>query len=103
MDIYTLKQFEIKDVVDNLKYTFHAKKRIEERLPDGDVKKMAKKYNFAYVNTDGFINMALSKQTYLVVKPVKRDEFLCITYKEPSHNGYTIHDKYKLAKKGISR
>ena len=114
MNVYRLNKNEVKDIVFNWKFTKHAQVRLLERFLDNDSKyinmhqlensliSQVFKTNFAYMNPDGFINVAVDKFTYLVVKP-QYDNYLVITYKEKSRNNYTVFDKYKLALGGVKR
>ena len=56
----------------------------------------------AFMNTDGYISVAINEFEYLVVAP-REEDYFCITFKEKSRNGYTVLDKYKLALKGVLR
>jgi hypothetical protein len=109
MEAYLLNYREIYDLIMNTKYSRHAEQRLVERLKihnkyhiHGVLMSKVLNARFAYMNTDGCINVAVDEESYLVVVP-RDDDYLCITYKEPSHNGYTVYDKWDLAKKGVER
>lgn len=63
-----------------------------------------KKPYLAYFNTDGSINAATGPCTYFVFTLLEDAEnFLMVTYKEPSWFGMTIDDKRRLALQGVDR
>lgn len=108
MEVYKLNKNELRDVMWNLALTKHARQRLIERYgmhPKGNGECLiqpAMEMCFAYMNTDGYINVGISPKEYIVISP-KVNCYLVITYKEPSENGYTIYDKYSMAKKGVLR
>jgi hypothetical protein len=94
-----LSKAEIKEIYGQLEITNHARKRMIER--GADITDFLKS-NFAYVNVDGSINVAVNDYEYIVVVK-KPDCYLIITYKEPSKNGITIGQKYMIALNGRQR
>ena len=98
-----LTQEELDYIADNYVLTNHAKEKVEERLrtiTKKSIKHLIKNCMMAYYNTDGFVNIAINNYKYFVVNP-----YTCgiITFKEPSHNGYTTTDKLNMARAGIMR
>ena len=106
---YKLSREELTDLVMGMRFTNHAKIRITERINGMNFHECMGKLitqvldeNFGYMNTDGCINVAVTKNTYIVVKPLE-DDYLVITYKEDSQSGFTIYDKYHMALEGVLR
>ena len=104
MRVYKLELEEIKEIVNKLTFTHHAEQRIIERVNGDNMNDCINilttsilTEQFAYLNTDDCFNIAVDKYTYIVVSPTNT----VITYKEPSHNKYTVRDKYQLAMKGV--
>jgi len=60
------------------------------------------KKEIAYFNTDGSVNVAISKDRYFVIELVE-ECWVLKTFKEPSYNGIDIYEKQKLAAMGIGR
>jgi hypothetical protein len=60
------------------------------------------KKEIAYFNTDGSVNVAISKDRYFVIE-LEKECWVLKTFKEPSYNGIDIYEKQKLAAMGIGR
>ena len=106
---YKLSYEELHSIACNIIYSHHAKVRLSQRLNiTNDHARNSKLFTMilnsplAFMNTDGFITVAINEFEYLVVAP-REDSYFCITFKEKSRNGYTVLDKYKLALKGVLR
>jgi len=103
-----LNKNELIEIAYNIQLSNHSKEKLLDRL------NIDYRYNLdqlrdyiinsdlAYVNTDNAINIAFSKDTYLVVAQFD-NYYRVITFKEPSKNYYTVYDKYNMALKGIGR
>lgn len=109
--LYRLDKNDLMKITPKLSFTKHAKKQLLERKKLNvdnplDMIKINTKIvssKLAYVNTDNAINIAFSKHTYLVVGQNYNGTYTAITFKEPSHNKYTVKQKYELALKGVER
>ena len=106
---YKLDSNELYELAKHIKYSHHAKVRLAQRLQiqndharQGELFTMILNSPLAFMNTDGYISVAINEFEYLVVAP-REEDYFCITFKEKSRNGYTVLDKYKLALKGVLR
>lgn len=100
-----LVQAELEEIASKYYITSHAKIRMLERgLNEEAIKKIILNPLVAYFNTDGTINIAQDKNYYLVVRyDSYYDNYVVITYKEPSRNGKNIFEKQQLAIEGKDR
>ena len=90
---------ELEKISKNFRISYHVEKQLEERGLNLNLAEIFKKPFMAYYNTDGSINIALDNYEYFVV--VKSgDEFVVITFKEKSRNGFTVTDKRNFALEG---
>ena len=106
---YKLDSNELYELAKHIKYSHHAKVRLAQRLQiqndharQGKLFTMILNSPLAFMNTDGYISVAINEFEYLVVAP-REEDYFCIIFKEKSRNGYTVLDKYKLALKGVLR
>jgi len=109
MSVHKLDLKQIKEVLNKWTFTKHAEQRILERINGDNMNDCINilttsilTTQFGYENTDGCYNIAVTDTTYIVVAIGKYSNTV-ITYKEPSHNKYTVRDKYQLALKGVLR
>lgn len=90
---------ELEKISKNFRISYHVEKQLEERGLNLNLAEVFKEPFMAYYNTDGSINIALDNYEYFVV--VKSgDEFVVITFKEKSRNGFTVTDKRNFALEG---
>lgn len=94
-----LTQYEIYEISNKYRLSYHAQKRKAERMPNVNLQRAIRNSILAYFNTDGTINIAFDNYTYIVVDT----SYKVITIKEKSHNNINIWVKYNLAKNGIHR
>ena len=95
-----LTQKELNIIAKEYKLSHHAQQRYEQRMYNVNLYKAIKHCLVAYYNTDGTINIAFDRFTYIVVDPAT---FIVITIKEKSHNNIDIWHKLDMAKNGKDR
>ena len=107
--LHRLGRDDLLTVVNNLKFTEHAKQRIDERYDRetlGSIHNAIMNSPLAYVETDGTISIGLKdNSTFKLVPPKKKHhtKYLVITFYEPSLNNHDIWHKYRLALRGHNR
>lgn len=101
-------------IVENFELSNPSLQRMKERgiLDKNDtyevahtkVKRLIYKPFLAYYNTDGSVNICIDKYRYFVFEyHFDEKNYHCVTFKEESHNGFTVLDKQRLAKEGVPR
>jgi hypothetical protein len=95
-----LTQKELNLIADNYILSQHAQQRYQQRMYNVNLQKSIKHCLLAYYNTDGTVNIAFDRFTYLVVNP---KTFKVITIKEKSLNDIDIFTKRDMAIQGKHR
>lgn len=95
-----LCQQELNVIAREYKLSYHAQQRYQQRMYGVNLRQAIKHCMVAYYNTDGSINIAFDRFTYLVVSP---KDYKVITIKEKSHNNIDIWDKLEMARQGKDR
>lgn len=98
-----LSRKKIEYIAHNYEFSKHSFNRLRQRCGNFDVRKMILNALFAYVNTDGYINIAVDLNHFFIVKELKNNKYKIITFQEKSMNGYTTVDKFVFAYLGIDR
>lgn len=93
---------ELKEISENYVLTKHAQERIKTRYPKLDIVHTINNPLIAYFNTDGSVNVALTKFEYLVIA-TDCNPYKVITFKEKSHYNNDIYKKRKMAQNGYGR
>ena len=91
------------DIANNYVLTKHSLSRLKERytLNKQDIQNTIIKSKLAYINTDNSINIQIGKSdNYYVFVKDNNNKYIMITCKEPSQNGISLYEKFKLALNG---
>ena len=94
-----LTREEILKISNNLIFTNHARKRIEERLgnfTEAQIVEKIKKASIGWNNVDGTINIAIDETFYILFREDNR-KYVIITIKGKSDNDVPISRKIYLA------
>jgi hypothetical protein len=89
-------------IAHNLVITTHARKRLQQRCKNKNLKTLILNSPLWWRNTDGSTNIATDNYHYIVVAEVDK-VFKVITYQGKSINGYSVIDKFILAYAGLER
>ena len=101
----SLTREELKEIANNLKITYHARTRIQERtkknFTDNEIKSIILNPVCAYFNTNGMINIAHNRYDHFIIAiNEKTKTYDVVTYKIHSNNGIDIFQKRKYALMG---
>lgn len=90
------------DIANNYVLTKHSFNRLKERftLNKQDIQNTIITSKLAYINTDDSINVQIGKSNNYYVFVKDNNKYIMVTCKEPSHNGISLYEKFKLALSG---
>lgn len=99
MQNFILTQEQLKEIADHLILTDHAKERMQQRLNTTDIE-IIKNYithpQFAWVNYDKAINIAISTGECLIIEKADNG-YVLVTVKAPSQNDIPPSTKFAMA------
>ena len=90
------------DIANNYVLTKHSFERLKQRntLNKQDIQDTIVNSKLAYYNTDDSINVQIGNSNSYYVFVKGNNKYRMITCKEPSKNGVTLIEKFKLALNG---
>jgi len=65
------------------------------------LKKMVLKSPISFISSTNQIIIGITSNTYMVISQDYEPRYVCVTYTEPSMNGYSVQDKFVFSAQAV--